>query len=101
MIDSNLNGKVMTELTRLTQRIAELEAENARLKALEDKMGSGWALVEYENARQQAARDCIDEIEGYPTSVSVHVTSHDAKVARETKQALIGVVKAKFGLGEQ
>ena len=82
----------------LTEDILRLEAENARLKSLEDKMGSGWALVEYENARIQAARECVDEMEGYPTTVSVHATSHDAQVASATKWGLILAVKAKFGL---
>lgn len=80
------------EHVRLKQRIAELEAENERMKA--DLSGSFFV----EQIRQKAAMDCVDEMEGYPTSVSVHVTAHDAKIATATKLELIAAVKAKFGL---
>lgn len=62
-----------------------------------DNMITGTPDIE----RKQAARDCVEEMESYPTSVSVHATAHDAKVASATKQALVEVVKVKFNLEDK
>lgn len=79
---------------KANQRISELEAENARLKALEDKMGSGWALVEYEKARIQAARECIEIIDKYPAFLF-------GADAVGVKLNLSQSIKARFGLDGQ
>lgn len=83
------------------RKIMSLQAEITRLNALLHKASqkSAEEFAEYvEEARMQAAKDCIDEMKGYPTTASVHVTSQDAKVARDTKQALIDAVKTRFGM---
>ena len=59
------SGKVVAELTRLNQRISELEAENNRLNTLLHKASQKSAedFTEYiKEARMQAARECVEII---------------------------------------
>ena len=63
------SGKVVAELTRLNQRIAELEAENNRLNTLLHKASQKSAedFTEFiKDARTQAAKECIEIIDKYP-----------------------------------
>ena len=87
-----LDPVVSSDAKALHGRIAELEAENGRLKALEDKIGSGWALVEYDKARIQAARECIEIIDKYPAFLF-------GTDAVGVKLNLSQSIKAHFGLG--
>lgn len=85
-IDESVGVKVA-----LKNRINELVSENERLKEFESCTQSAAMKI-----RKQAAKECVDEMEGYPTTVSVHVTSHDAKIATQTKNELIYIVKDYF-----
>ena len=90
-IDNMISGIPDLVHSHIKDRIAELEAENARLKALEDKMGSGCALVEYAKARTQAARECVEIIDKYPAFLF-------GTDAVGVKLNLSQSIKARFGL---
>ena len=82
-------GEELTEIVAAEQNNAELEAENALLKA--DLSGSFFVDQIKEKARQQAAREAVEIIDKYPAFLF-------GTDAVGVKLNLSQSIKARFGL---
>ena len=64
--EPTITGKVIAELTRLNQRIAELELEKSVYRHNSPKLALAGRLFWEQGCRQQAARECVEIIDKYP-----------------------------------